>query len=54
MTSGGSGFLRYLTLRKALFPRSVILANGGESLPKQYVLNTLLQPACLAAIYLQL
>jgi len=28
-TSGGAGFLLYLTSRKAPFPRFVILANGG-------------------------
>jgi len=28
MTSGGAGFLRYLTWRKAPFPRFGIFANG--------------------------
>jgi hypothetical protein len=35
MRSGGKDFPRYLTSRKAPFPRFVILANGGQSLPKR-------------------
>jgi len=31
MASGAVSFLLYLTSRKALFPRFVILANGGDN-----------------------